>query len=325
MEPIEVIGTDAQMQFVLWASIATFVLLRTFLCASNLRRRRKALMFANTGRPREANFEICRCWYAPWLFIFHSSLPNNPVSSYYQFGSLDRKTAFVTGVVFKPSGKITIPKKLTSTSGKFEVTRIGKMAFRNCRLVSAVTIPEGVHTLGMSAFQGCDSLASIEFPKSLRIIGAWSFGGCVSLASVSFSEGLMEIGESAFRLCIALRSVVLPEGLQSLGSCLFAGCASLKSVAFLGSSPRCGSDLFRGTSEELVVYVKKGTRGWGENLDSSVLPATWQNRRLVWCDSPGEMAFSSKRTQKIYGENVRQEYAPCLTNAITADSRALRA
>lgn len=297
MEPIDVGGIDGQMQFVLWASVATFVLLRTFLCADNRRRRRKAIMLACTGRKEEAVFEICKCWYAPWLLIFHSSMPNNPVTSYYRFEPIDPKSAVVTGVVSKPSGKIIIPKELITPAEKFQVARIGRMAFRNCRLISSVAIPDGVHTLGISAFQGCDSLAMIEFPKSLRIIGAWSFGGCVSLASVSFSEGLMEIGESAFRLCIALRSVVLPEGLQSLGSCLFVGCASLKSVVFLGSPPRCGSDLFRGTSEELVVYVKKGTRGWGESIDSSVLPATWQNRRLVWCDSPGEMAFSSKMAQ----------------------------
>ena len=69
------------------------------------------------------------------------------------------------------SGIITIP----TTLGGCPVTHIESSAFRECKGLGSVTIPEGVTSIGAGAFANCTNLTSITIPNSVTNIG----GGCV--------------------------------------------------------------------------------------------------------------------------------------------------
>ena len=62
-----------------------------------------------------------------------------------------------------------------------DVTTIGKDAFRYCKSLTSVTIPNSVTTIGGYAFSGCESLKSVTIPNSVTRIGWGAFYGCDNL------------------------------------------------------------------------------------------------------------------------------------------------
>ena len=61
------------------------------------------------------------------------------------------------------------------------VTKIGRRAFHECKILKSVGIPESVAVIGDLAFSRCDSLTDISIPSSLTHIGDYSFSHCASL------------------------------------------------------------------------------------------------------------------------------------------------
>ena len=55
------------------------------------------------------------------------------------------------------------------------MTSIGESAFRSCKGLTSVTIPNNVTTIGSGAFQWCTSLTSVTIPNSVKSIGDDAF------------------------------------------------------------------------------------------------------------------------------------------------------
>lgn len=87
------------------------------------------------------------------------------------------------------------------------VNQIGECAFKNCEVLSKITIPSGITKLSKEIFCGCKSLATIDIPDSVT-----------------------EIEEMAFKDCELLDDLVIPKKITNLGFGLFAGCKNLESV-----------------------------------------------------------------------------------------------
>ena len=58
------------------------------------------------------------------------------------------KTVELTGYVTKPTGALTIPATVTNGGTTYSVTAIGYEAFRECKALTSVTIPDGVRMQG---------------------------------------------------------------------------------------------------------------------------------------------------------------------------------
>ena len=85
------------------------------------------------------------------------------------------------------------------------ITRIGKSAFRGCKITS-ITIPQGVTHIDDSAFSECEELDNIVLPDSLISIGAKSFSGCDRLSDIKLPASLTSIGEWAFTFKVGISS-----------------------------------------------------------------------------------------------------------------------
>ena len=59
------------------------------------------------------------------------------------------------------AGHVRIPSKITYGGKEYTVTGIGSDAFKDCRNLSAVTIPQTVTFIGYYAFWGCINLGNI--------------------------------------------------------------------------------------------------------------------------------------------------------------------
>ena len=76
----------------------------------------------------------------------------------YLFGMIDgltdeAKEAGITNIV--------IPKSINGIL----VKQIGINAFRGCRFIKSITIPDSVKSIKMGAFSNCTSLENINIPK----------------------------------------------------------------------------------------------------------------------------------------------------------------
>lgn len=105
------------------------------------------------------------------------------------------------------------------------LTRIGKIAFGNCKFTLNKAILPSCKKIEESAFYGCSSMAltKLELPQCTSI-GLSAFNGCSSMALTSLELPLCTtIGESAFNGCssMALTSLELPQ-CTSIGSECFA-------------------------------------------------------------------------------------------------------
>ena len=103
-------------------------------------------------------------------------------------------------------GRVTITDCAEAAQGGLEisaeieglpVTSIGESAFRKCRNLTSITIPEGVTNIGNWAFSRCSSLTSIAIPESVTSIGDYAFSGCRSLTSITIPEAFHSKAEAS--------------------------------------------------------------------------------------------------------------------------------
>lgn len=133
----------------------------------------------------------------------------------------------------------------TEVSLRAGIKSVGPYAFRNCRKLTSVKVPEEVEYIGYEAFQCCSSLTSVSLPASLRQLETYAFDSCVSL-----------------------RSIVLPSSLSTLYDSAFEGCTSVVDVISLAPEPpRLTSDYAlyssvfdKSWAEQCTLYVPLGSK-----------------------------------------------------------------
>ena len=130
------------------------------------------------------------------------------------------------------SGDVVIPETVNYNGTTYSVTYIGGEAFRNCRGLTSVTIPNSVTSIGYKAFSGCSGLTSVTIPNSVTSIGESAFSGCSGLTSVTIPNSVTNIGDYAFNECSGLTSVTIGNGVESIGNRAFSGCSGLEVLNF---------------------------------------------------------------------------------------------
>ena len=122
------------------------------------------------------------------------------------------------------TGAVNIPSSVKLNGKTYSVTSIDSYAFRDCRGLTSVTIPNSVTTIGIFAFYGCNDLTSVTIPNSVTRISSFAFEGCSRLESVTIPNSVTSIGSEAFYGCRSLTSIEIPNSVTSIGSEAFAYC-----------------------------------------------------------------------------------------------------
>ena len=159
-----------------------------------------------------------------------------------------------TGSILEYIGEetsVVIPYKINGVG----VTRIGDYAFRDCKSLTSITIPDGVTSIGGGAFYYCHSLSSITIPDGVTSIGDEAFSFCYSLTSITIPSSVTSIGEWAFSFCYSLSSITIPDGVTSIGDYAFEYCTSLTSITIPNSVTNISSNAFDGISSDATFYV----------------------------------------------------------------------
>ena len=112
---------------------------------------------------------------------------------------------------------------------------IGENAFRNCKGLTSIEIPDSVTSIGNYAFRGCTKLTSVTIPGSVTSIGGSAFSDCDGLTSVTIPNSVTIIDGRAFYGCSGLTSITIPDSVTSIGSYAFYDCTKLTSITFNGT------------------------------------------------------------------------------------------
>jgi hypothetical protein len=133
---------------------------------------------------------------------------------------------------------------LTSVSIGNSVTTIGTWAFGHCSGLTSVNIGNSVTTIGNFAFADCIGLTSVNIPNSVNSIGEGAFYDCIGLTEVNIGNSVTTIGNFAFYDCIDLTSVNIPNSVTTIGYSAFLKCSGLTSVSIGNSVTTIGSYAF---------------------------------------------------------------------------------
>ncbi len=91
-------------------------------------------------------------------------------------------------------GVVTIPDSVVTSRG----------AFKRCKELTSVIIPESVEYIQYNAFYRCSGLTSISLPQSLKKLsgsGLGNFKGCTSLTSIEIPASVSSISPNDFLSC----------------------------------------------------------------------------------------------------------------------------
>ena len=174
------------------------------------------------------------------------------------YGHKHSKTVELTGYETEPTGALTIPATVTNGGTTYSVTAIGYEAFRECKALTSVTIPDGVTSIVEKAFMDCETLAEVTIPDGVTSIGSHAFRSCKALTAVTIPDGVMEIQDYTFAYCYSLKSVTIGKGVTGIEIYAFGWSANISELTVAATvPPTVKGNAFYLVSKNISVYVPK--------------------------------------------------------------------
>ena len=186
---------------------------------------------------------------------------------------------YIHNVISKDTeGPITIPDYILG----YKVIKIGNFAFRDCKKITSVHIPDAVISIGQDAFLSCVNLESVNMPTSLTVlrngafyncpklsgtiyipvgvttIEAETFWGCNSLEDIILPSTLTTIGKGAFSNNHHITQLTLPASVTTLGENAYAYCKNLTTITIPATVTSIGKGVFAGCNALTTLTVADG-------------------------------------------------------------------
>lgn len=216
-----------------------------------------------------------------------------------------------------------------SISNEGGLPEMAAQLFLDGRLITDLSIPEGVTSISNYAFMGFRHLTSVTIPDSLTSVGKDAFSSCTGLTAVHIKDlskwtgitfagvsanplyyahnlyengtlvtgdlsldGVTSLGNYSFAGCTGLTGVSIPEGFTAISEGAFYACTELKSVSIPESVTAIGDNAFRGCSKLTDAVIPDGVTTIGNYLfaDCSALASVTIPEGVT---SIGQNAFQS--------------------------------
>ena len=161
------------------------------------------------------------------------------------------------------TGSLSLPSTL-------EVLGMGGSlgAFRECKFVCELKLPERLKYIGLQSFWGCSGFyGELHLPGSLEFLDKETFGGCKNLTgSITIPQKVTDIGDAAFVGCSGLNgTLTLHDGVVSIGAFAFEG-TSLKGELHLPKNLIIiGEGTFSGCDFSGTLVLPEGLASIGDN------------------------------------------------------------
>ena len=187
--------------------------------------------------------------------------------------------------------------------------------------IDEITIPENITynetvyqvvSIGFQAFRDCKNLISIFIPNSVTSIKSRAFYACSKLRNVTLSNKITEILDETFYQA-GIRSLTIPEGVQTIEGYAFQY-SSLKSITLPSTLRTIGARAFDHTSLESIVIpdgvkgISMGTFGYCQNLVSIYFPKSItqiDDYALESCTSLKELYIEATTPPYVYSNTFK--------------------
>lgn len=126
-----------------------------------------------------------------------------------------------------------------------QVTTIGNYAFKNCKNITNITVPESVTSIGVYSFGICNQLTDISLHDNITSVGNYAFAYCPLLTNITIPDSVTDFGIGVFCGCQTLTNVSLPKNLTAIGRDTFNGCSKLETILIPNSVTDIGRGAFR--------------------------------------------------------------------------------
>lgn len=202
-----------------------------------------------------------------------------------------------------------IPETVEYKGITYTVTSIGEKAFKDCKVLKSVVIPNSVTSISTDAFLGCNNLPIIDniryadtylvrvedktlpqytIREGTRWIGGYSFQNCKNLTNIIIPESVISIGEGAFCGCSSLISIVIPNSVKTIKNMAFSYCPELIIYSSNTTVPDFPTDRLKWMSPANLLYyypfsvfakayVEKGVNEWQKKGEFE-RTTDWQQR-----------------------------------------------
>ncbi len=164
-----------------------------------------------------------------------------------------------SGTLYESTGNI---KNLVFVRG---IRAVGERVYKDCNLLSEITLREETKSIGESAFENSKCLKAVRNAVGVKRIEAFAFYGCQNLEEIELSDELEFIGKRAFEHCCNLQNIIIPEGVREIRERTFFRCKSLKKLVLPTTLEIIGKDAFAFCSELEEVVFPRGLKMVGEN------------------------------------------------------------
>lgn len=126
------------------------------------------------------------------------------------------------------------------------IWRINEDAFRDCRNLKTITLPDSLIQIGSFAFHNCKSLERIVIPDGVKRIESYAFSGCENLQEIVIPASVDSMGINIFQDCSLLKKVIFSGNLRIINDGMFRGCKKLQSIVLPADAIKIGKEVFRG-------------------------------------------------------------------------------
>ena len=154
-------------------------------------------------------------------------------------------------------------------------TKVDEYAFKDCKNLNNLVLPDSLIEIGVSAFQGCSALESINIPKTVTKINNLAFADCTKLATINYnasaatsvsytnttsawlnvgkdtegvtvilSDDVTVLPSSAFSYFENLHHIVMNQTLTKIDSNSFYNCINLEEITIPASVTALNSNAF---------------------------------------------------------------------------------
>ena len=146
------------------------------------------------------------------------------------------------------------------------VTKIGNAAFENSS-VKRVFLPDSVTSIGNEAFSQCEALSRLILPNSIKSLGKSIFKGTRNISEVIIPPSLSVLPDSAFAYS-SIASLSLPEGLEKIEEKAFTNCWSLKEIHLPDTLIEIGSEAFASCTSLTKLILPDSVTDLGKKIFS---------------------------------------------------------
>lgn len=211
-------------------------------------------------------------------------------------------------------------------------TVIADSAFKDCKSIESITLPDTVTSIGSSAFRGCKSLRSLKIPASVTEIQSYTFYDCLALSSVEMSAQIRTIGARAFENCYSLLSIKIPASVTGIAEEAFADCVKLVEVYNLSSMTMAvGTDthgkiaknakVINTSDATASILTKQGDFVFLEDGDAlSLIAYTGKDTVLTLPTLADSKTYGIANYAFYYGTSITQVTIPAGVTSIGAEA-----